>query len=128
MPARLPGRLLVRSIIEDSRRAYYRGTPANAFGYPYCSTALQQACYYSVLFVLNRKERLVNVELYSSDAFTEKKEDLLARFQSDYRFQRGDEIYVERGEGRPLKVRLIDVRVFVSEDGSTKSELLAMKL
>ena len=70
----------------------------------------------------------MDVELYSSDAFTEKKEELLAQFQSDYRFQRGDEIYVERGEGRPLKVRLIDVRVFIAEGGSVKSELLAMKL
>jgi len=70
----------------------------------------------------------VEVELYSSDAFTAKKEELLERFNSEYRFEKGDELYVERGEGRPLKVRLIDVRLFVGEGGSLKSELLAMKL
>ena len=70
----------------------------------------------------------MNVELWSSDAFTEKKEELLVSFQSEYRFQRGDEVYVQRSEGQPLKVRLIDVRVFIDQDGSVKSELLAMKL
>ncbi len=42
--------------------------------------------------------------------------------------RRATELYVERGEDRALKVRLIDVRLFVGEDGSLKSELLAMKL
>ena len=70
----------------------------------------------------------MDVELFSSDAFTAKKEELLSRFKSEYRFEKGDELYVEQGGERPLKVRVIDVRLFVSEDGSLKSELLAMKL
>jgi len=70
----------------------------------------------------------VDVELFLSDAFTAKKEELLSRFKSEYRFEKGDELYVEQGGERPLKVRVIDVRLFVSEDGSLKSELLAMKL
>ena len=70
----------------------------------------------------------MEVELYSSDAFTEKKEELLSRFASEYRFQKGDELFVERGQERPLKVRVIDVRLFVGDGGSLKSELLAMKL
>lgn len=70
----------------------------------------------------------MDVELYSSDAFTAKKEELLSRFQSEYRFEKGDELYVEQGEERPIKVRVIDVRLFVGESGSLKSELLAMKL
>jgi len=71
---------------------------------------------------------MLDIELYSSDAFTEKKEDLLATFQSEYRFERGDELYVERGEGSPFKVRVIDVRVFVGNGGTLRCELLAMKL
>jgi hypothetical protein len=71
---------------------------------------------------------LVDVELFSSDAFTAKKEELLSRFKSEYRFEKGDELYVEQGGERPLKVRVIDVRLFVDEGGSLKSELLAMKL
>lgn len=70
----------------------------------------------------------MEVELYASDAFTAKKEELLSRFESEYRFEKGDELYVEQGSGRPLRVRLIDVRVHVTEGGSVKSELLAMKL
>ena len=70
----------------------------------------------------------MDVELYFSDAFTAKKEELLSRFESEYRFEKGDELYVDQGGGRPFKVRLIDVRLFVGEDGSLKSELLAMKL
>ena len=70
----------------------------------------------------------MEVEIYSSDAFTAKKEELLTKFQSEYRFQKGDELYIEKGGGNRLKVRLIDVRVFVGDNGSIKSELLAMKL
>ena len=70
----------------------------------------------------------MEVEIYASDAFTAKKEELLSRFESDYRFEKGDELIVERGKGRPLKVRLIDVRVYVNQGGSVRSELLAMKL
>ncbi len=70
----------------------------------------------------------MEVELYASDAFTAKKEELLSRFESEYRFEKGDELYVEQGGERPLKVRLIDVRVLVDKGGSVKSELLAMKL
>jgi len=69
----------------------------------------------------------MEVEVYASDPFTAKKEGLLARFSSDYRFQKGDELYIHQGEGRPLKVRVIDVRVHV-RDGGLASELLALKL
>ena len=70
----------------------------------------------------------MEVEIYAADAFTEKKEELLSRFGSDYRFERGDELYIDRGEGGPLKVRLIDARIYVNQGGFVKSELLAMKL
>ncbi len=70
----------------------------------------------------------METELYESDPFTAKKEGLLARFTSDYRFQKGDELYVHRGSGRPLKVRVIDVRVHVQEDDRLTREMLALKL
>ncbi len=70
----------------------------------------------------------METELFESDAFTAKKQGLLARFTSDYRFQKGDELYVHQGEGAPLKVRVIDVRVHVREGGSLACELLALKL
>ncbi len=70
----------------------------------------------------------METELYESDAFTAKKTELLAKFQSDYRFQKGDELYLHRGAGRQMKVRVIDVRVHVHDDGHLTRELLALKL
>ena len=70
----------------------------------------------------------METELYESDPFTAKKEGLLATFTSDYRFQKNDELYVHRGSGRPLKVRVIDIRVHVQEGGHLTRELLALKL
>ena len=70
----------------------------------------------------------METEFYESDPFTAKKQNLLTRFTSDYRFQKGDELYVHQGEGRPLKVRLIDVRVHVQDGGQLTRELLALKL
>lgn len=70
----------------------------------------------------------MDTEIYESDPFTAKKQDLLTRFTSDYRFQKGDELYIHQGEGRPVKVRLIDVRVHVRDGGKLSRELLALKL
>ena len=71
----------------------------------------------------------METEIWESDAFTAKKERLLARFVSDYRFQKGDEVYIHNGGGgRPLKVRLIDVRVHVQDGGKLTREVLALKV
>ncbi|MGB2693878.1 MAG: hypothetical protein WBD55_01680 [Dehalococcoidia bacterium] len=70
----------------------------------------------------------METEIYESDPFTAKKQELLAHFTSDYRFQKGDELYIHRGEGRPIKIRLIDVRVHVHGEGRLSRELLALKL
>ena len=70
----------------------------------------------------------METEIYESDPFTAKRTNLLVRVKSDYRFQKGDELYIHRGEGRPLKVRLLDVRVHVQQDGRLTREILALKL
>ena len=69
----------------------------------------------------------METEIYESDPFTEKKQNLLARFTSDYRFQKGDELYIHQGS-HTLKVRLIDVRVHIQDGGALTRELLALKL
>ena len=69
----------------------------------------------------------MEIEVFASDPLTAKKEELLSKFSSDYRFQKGDELYVHQGSGRPLKVRLIDVRVHIQADGRLTGELLALK-
>jgi hypothetical protein len=71
---------------------------------------------------------ILDTEIYESDPFTAKKQDLLVKFTSDYRFQKGDEVYIHQNDGRPLKVRLIDVRVHVHAGGRITRELLALKL
>ena len=68
----------------------------------------------------------METEIYESDPFTAKKQDLLARFTSDYRFQKGDEVYIHQG-ARTVKVRVIDVRVHVQDGGRLTREVLALK-
>ena len=70
----------------------------------------------------------METEIYESDPFTAKKEKLLVSFTSDYRFQKGDELYIHQGGGKTLKVRLIDVRVHIQDGGRLTRELLALKL
>jgi len=70
----------------------------------------------------------VETEIYESDPFAAKKQNLLVRFSSDYRFEKGDELYIHGAGDRSLKVRLIDVRVHVRDGGRLTRELLALKL
>ena len=70
----------------------------------------------------------METEIYESDPFTAKRQNILVRFTSDYRFQKGDELYIHQGGGRPLKVRLIDIRVHIQDGGGLTRELLALKL
>jgi regulator of sirC expression with transglutaminase-like and TPR domain len=61
----------------------------------------------------------VETEIYESDPFTAKKTALLASFTTDYRFQKGDEVYIHH-DNRTTKVRLIG--------GKLTREVLALKL
>ena len=74
------------------------------------------------------QEPPVETEIYESDPFTAKKQDLLARFSSDYRFQKGDELYIHQSGGKTTKVRIIDVRVHIQEGGGLSREILGLKL
>ena len=69
----------------------------------------------------------MKTEIYESDPFSPKKGKLLATLTSEYRFQKGDEVYFDDAPER-LKVRIIDVRVHVKGDGSVYREILALKL
>ncbi len=70
----------------------------------------------------------METEIYESDPFTAKRQDLLVRLTSKYRFQKGDELLLHQGEGRPLKIRLIGVRVHAQSDGRLTREILALKV
>ena len=52
---------------------------------------------------------------------------LLATLATEYRFEKGDEVYFDDAPSR-LKVRIIDVRVHVKGDGGVERDILALKL
>jgi hypothetical protein len=73
------------------------------------------------------EELRMNTEIYESDPFSPKKGRLLATIASEYRFEKGDEVYFDDAPER-LKVRIIDVRLHVRGDASVYREILALKL
>jgi hypothetical protein len=68
----------------------------------------------------------MKTEIYESDPFTPRKAALLAALDTDYRFQKGDEVVIESG-GRTTKVRIMDVRIHIKGEVLSR-EILAMKL
>jgi hypothetical protein len=69
----------------------------------------------------------MKTDFYESDPFTPQKGRLIASISSEYRFQKGDEVYFDDVSPR-LKVRIIDVRVHVKGNGEVHREILALKL
>ena len=70
---------------------------------------------------------MMKTDIYESDPFTPQKGRLIASIESDYRLQKGDELYFDDEPGR-LKVRVIDVRVHIKGNGDILREVLALKL
>jgi hypothetical protein len=68
----------------------------------------------------------MKTEFYESDPFTPRKTDLLLSINTDYRFEKGDEVTIE-SPNRTTKVRVMDVRVAVRM-GVISREILALRL
>ena len=68
----------------------------------------------------------MKTEFFESDPFAPRKTDLLLSIDTDYRFEKGDEVTIESGN-RTLKVRVMDIRVRVTM-GVLSREILALKL
>jgi hypothetical protein len=68
----------------------------------------------------------VKTEFFESDPFAPRKAAMLLSLDTDYRFEKGDEVVVESA-GRTTKVRVMDVRVYV-KSGVISREILALKL
>ena len=68
----------------------------------------------------------MKVDIYEADPFTQRKDKLLTTLNTDYRFQKGDEIFIEGG-GKPMKVRVSYVQVRV-KGGGVEQELLVLRL
>ena len=69
----------------------------------------------------------MKTEIYESDPFSPKKGRLIASLSSEYRFEKGDEVFFDDEPGR-LKVRIIGVQVHVKGDGDIYRDILALKL
>jgi hypothetical protein len=72
-------------------------------------------------------EDIVKTEIYESDPFTPRKGRLLASLSSEYRFEKGDELFFDDEPSR-LKVRIIGVQVHVKGNGDVYRDILALKL
>jgi hypothetical protein len=68
----------------------------------------------------------MKTEFFESDPFAPRKAELLITLESDYRFEKGDEVVLDTGN-RTLKVRVMDVRVHI-RGGVLSREVLALKL
>jgi hypothetical protein len=68
----------------------------------------------------------MKVEIYEADPFTQRKDKLLTTLNTDYRFQKGDEIFLEEG-GKSVKVRVSYLQVRV-KGGGVEQELLVLRL
>ena len=69
----------------------------------------------------------MKTEIYESDPFSPRKGRLIASLSSEYRFEKGDEVFFDDEPGR-LKVRIIGVQVHVKGDGDIYRDILALKL
>jgi hypothetical protein len=68
----------------------------------------------------------MKTDFYEADAFTGSKGSHLCTIDSEYRWEKGDELWVEGGHGR-IKLRITWVNVTV-KDGIVSRELLGLKL
>ena len=68
----------------------------------------------------------MKTSFYEADAFSGSKGDHLVTIDSDYRWEKGDEVWIETG-GNRVKLRITWVNVTVT-DGDVTRDLLGLKL
>lgn len=68
----------------------------------------------------------METEIYESDPFSPKKGRLLAKLNTDYRFEKNDELFIDTGSGN-VKIRIMHVRVAIRNGGLSR-EILGLKL
>lgn len=67
----------------------------------------------------------MKTDIYEVDPFTSRKDKLITTIESEYRFERQDEIFIDGAKS--IKVRVISVVVRLA-GGEMQRELLVMKL
>jgi len=68
----------------------------------------------------------LKTEFFESDPFSPRKAALLASMETEYRFEKGDEVTIDAG-GKTTKVRVMDVRVRIA-GGELTREILGLKV
>jgi hypothetical protein len=68
----------------------------------------------------------MKTDFYEADPFGGSKGEHLASIDSDYRWEKGDEVWIEN-RGKRVKIRISWVNVTV-RDGDVSRELLGLKL
>ncbi|MBI3976651.1 MAG: hypothetical protein HY331_00555 [Chloroflexi bacterium] len=68
----------------------------------------------------------MRTEIYESDPFSPRKGKHLTTLDTDYRFEKNDEITIE-GDGSPVRVRVMHVRLHI-RSGTMHREILALRL
>jgi hypothetical protein len=68
----------------------------------------------------------MKTEFYESDPFSPRKAGLLLTIDTDYRFEKGEEVVIDEG-GRMTKIRVMHVNIQV-KDGVLSREILGLKL
>jgi hypothetical protein len=69
----------------------------------------------------------VKTNIYESDPFTPKRGRLLASLETEYRFEKGDEVFFD-DEPERLKARIISVQIHIKGNGQIQRDILALKL
>ena len=69
----------------------------------------------------------MQTSFYEADPFTGDRRDHLLSLESDYRWEKGDEVWVETAGG-DVKFRVTWVVVRVAADGTTTREVLGLRL
>jgi hypothetical protein len=68
----------------------------------------------------------MKTEFYESDPFSPRKAGLLLTIDTDYRFEKGEEVVIDEG-GKTTKVRVMYINVQV-RNGVMSREILALKV
>jgi len=71
-------------------------------------------------------EGTMKTSFYEADAFSGSKGEHYCTIESDYRWEKGDEVWIEAG-GKRVKLRITWVNVTVKE-GEVTRDLLGLKL
>lgn len=69
----------------------------------------------------------MKTDFYEADAFSGSKGEHYATIDSDYRWEKGDEVWIV-AKGNRIKLRITWVHVTVHENGEVTRDLLGLKL